>query len=270
MTKTDPITSQSMAIAKTFVKARQQGRALTDFPDTLPGSLDEAYAIQNAAIAIEARPVLGWKVGRIPPAFETDLGCDRLAGPIFSVQWRETEAQPPEMPVFVGGFAAVEAEFVAVIGQDAPKEKTQWSLDETADIISSMHIGLEIASSPLPTINELGPLAVVSDFGNNHGLIVGPEIGRWRERALDSLQCTTFVEDLPVGSGGAFTLDGGYLRSVQFLLELSATRRMPLRKGQVIATGQTNGIHDVIPGQSASIEFAGDGRIGCTIVAVSH
>ena len=62
---------------------------------------------------------------------------------------------------------------------------------------------IETAGSPLATINHLGPTVVVSDFGNNAGLIVGPAIRDWRTRDPASLRCATFVDGEHVGSGGA-------------------------------------------------------------------
>jgi 2-keto-4-pentenoate hydratase len=156
---------------------------------------------------------------------------------------------------------------VAVIKRDAPAGKLAWSLDEALAMISDLRIGLEIASSPLATINELGPTVVVSDFGNNSGLIVGPSIDNWRSRSLDSMRCSSSVDDEDVGAGGAFNLTGGFVRSVQFLLELMARRKRPLRAGAVIATGQTTGIHDITVGQVGRADFARDGNLGVRLTA---
>lgn len=262
---------QSIAvIARRFVDARRQCRPLRAFPGALPDNLEEAYRCQDAAISLWGHPIGGWKVGRIPPHLEARFGCDRLAGPIFrNVIDTVADGECHTMAVFDGGFAAVEAEFVAVIGHDAPADKRRWSLEETADMIADLRIGLEIASSPLSTINDIGPAAVVSDFGNNAGLIVGPSITGWRERPLDSLVCEAFVDDRLVGRGGAFQLSGGYLRSVQFMLELAAAQHRPLTAGTVIATGQTTGIHDVRIGEQARLDFGSDGVLRCSFRAAA-
>ena len=55
---------------------------------------------------------------------------------------------------------------------------SSWTDAEAADMVGALHIGVEPASSPLATINELGPAVVVSDFGNNAGLLLGPEVAR--------------------------------------------------------------------------------------------
>jgi 2-keto-4-pentenoate hydratase len=257
-------------IASRFVGARRACRPLEDFPGPLPPDLKTAYRIQDHAIELWDEPVRGWKVGRIPPPVEDRFGIDRLAGPIFAPTiHRSAGGDGLALPVFDGGFAAVEAEYVAVIAEDAPADKLRFTIEEAAAMIGELRIGLEVASSPLVSINDLGPAVVVSDFGNNAGLIVGPPVANWRSRSLDSLKCDAYVDGKPVGQGGAFRLTGGFVRSVQFLLELTARRGRPLKAGDLVATGQTTGIHDVLPGQETRLDFGSDGELACSFTAAT-
>jgi 2-keto-4-pentenoate hydratase len=198
------------AIAEQFVRARLDATALPDFPGSIPATLNTAYAYQDRAIALWPDFVAGWKVGRIGEPWLERLGEDRLVGPIFR---RGIRLAPPEQlvefPVFEGGFAAVEAEFVFRLGVDAPSDKVQWTPDEAARIAMALHIGIETAGSPLATINELGGAVVVTDFGNNAGLLLGPVIPEWRTRPFESLKTETFIEGKSVGRGGALSLPGG-------------------------------------------------------------
>ena len=73
-------------IAGRFLAARRAAAGLDDYPGDFPATLDEAYAIQDEAIARWGRPVIGWKVGRVPPPLIERFGTDRLAGPIFAEQ----------------------------------------------------------------------------------------------------------------------------------------------------------------------------------------
>src|SRR5690606_4235255 len=229
--------------------------------------LETAYRCQDAAIDLWPDEIGGWKVGRIPPAAEEGFRSDRLAGPIFRPTiYKSDSGRELEIPVFAGGFAAIEAEFVIVVDGDAPREKLEWSPEEAGALIRDLRIGLEMASSPLKIINDLGPAAIVSDFGNNAGLIIGPSIADWQSRSLESLSCEAFIEGRSVGKGGAFNLTGGPIRSMQFILELAARRGRPLRAGHVIATGQTTGIHDIEVGQTARIAFGNDGDIHCKAI----
>lgn len=255
-------------IASRLVAARQQVQPMDGFPGPVPENLDSAYRIQDIAIDLWGdRKIGGWKVGRIPVDLEDGLGTDRLCGPIFSDTIVCADSGSVlDIPIIEGGFAAIEAEFIAVIGRDAPGDKLNWSLEESLDMIDELRIGLEIASSPLIGINDLGPTVVVSDHGNNLGLVVGPNIRNWRTRPLDSMNCSSIVGERKVGSGGAYTLTGGFVRSVQFLLELAARRGKPLCAGDLIATGQTTGIHDVIVGETAVTDFEGDGSLSVRLI----
>ena len=259
--------SEVQAIATRFVAARLSSIPLAAFPGEVPPDLETAYRCQDAAIDLWPDEIGGWKVGRIPPSLEDRFRSDRLAGPIFRPTIHKTDSgRQLEIPVFAGGFAAIEAEFVIVVDGDAPEDKLEWSREEADDLIRDLRIGLEMASSPLAVINDLGPAAIVSDFGNNAGLIVGPPIADWRSRTLESLSCEAFIEGRSVGKGGAFNLTGGPVRSMQFILELAARRGRPLRAGDVIATGQTTGIHDIEVGQAARIAFGDDGDIHCKAI----
>lgn len=253
------------AIARALVAARQGGEPLAAYPGILPADMATAYRCQDAAIDLWPDSIGGWKVGRIPPALEAKYDSDRLAGPIFRATIHEaSSAAPRRMPVYAGGFAAIEAEFVAVIARDAPPGQRQWSLEESAAMMADLRIGLEVASSPLAAINDLGPAVTASDFGNNAGLIVGRSIRGWRTRRLESMSCEAFIEGRSVGTGGASNLTGGPVRSVQFILELAAARGRPLHAGDLIATGQTTGIHEIAPGQTGRIAFGADGAISVT------
>lgn len=255
------------AIAAGFVAARRQGSALDAFPGDIPGDLVTAYQVQDLAIANWPDTVVGWKVGYIAAERRDGSGDERLLGPIFSRQlWNATGSSTP-IPVFVGGFAAVEAEYVLRLDADAPVGKLDWTPEEAAALPATLFTGVEVASSPLATINQLGPRVVVSDFGNNNGLVLGPQIPAWTTLDESSLLAQTWVGDLHVGSGGAGHLPGGLRAAFAFALSRSARRGRPLKAGEYIATGNATGIHDITAGQQARVDFAGHARLDCHAVA---
>lgn len=264
--RTDDQAQAERAIAERFTSARRQAVALPDYPGEIPSSLADAYRIQDEAIALWPDRIVGWKLGRIPDAWAPRLGAGRLAGPIFERQVHAATSAVVEFPVFVGGFAAVEAEFILRLGHDQPEGKAEWTIDEAAELVGSLIVGVEPAGSPLATINQLGPCVVVSDFGNNAGLLLGPEVADWRE-GLNAMTCETWIEGQRVGQGGAATIPNGPLDSLRFLLELAHVRGRPLKAGDLISTGAATGIHDIVAGQEARIVFDGAGEILCRAVA---
>lgn len=260
--------SQDLAkIAGSFVEARARGTSLPDFPGDIPADLVTAYRVQDLAIARWPDRVVGWKVGYIAAERRDGSGDERLLGPIFSAGLLDTTGDNVAFPVFSGGFAAVEAEYVLRLQADAPDGKTDWTPEQAAGLPATLHIGIEIASSPLATINVLGPRVVVSDFGNNNGLILGSEIPGWLAIPESGLTCHTFIEERLVGNGGATTLPGGLRAAFAFALSRSARRGRPLKAGDLIATGNATGIHDIMVGQQARVRFDGYGDIVCRAVA---
>jgi 2-keto-4-pentenoate hydratase len=254
------------AIAVALVDARRQALALPDYPGPLPMSLSEGYAIQDAGMARKGGHVAGWKVGRIWPPLDTRFGCDRLAGPIFADKVVSAAAAVnPAMPVFAGGFGAVEAEFVFRLGR-VPSSQCRFSLSETAALVTSVHVGIEIASSPLAAINDLGPPIIVSDFGNNNGLIVGPAIADWQDAAIDSWPIAVAIDGVEVGTGVSGDFPDGTLGSVRFLLELLAARDIAVPEGTLVSTGAITGVHNIVAGQSASFDFGGRAALHCQII----
>jgi 2-keto-4-pentenoate hydratase len=254
-------------IAEQFVRARLDAAALEDFPGAIPATLNAAYAYQDRAIALWPDFVAGWKVGRIGPPWTERLGEDRLVGPVFR---RGIRLAPPEQlvefPVFEGGFAAVEAEFVFRLGADAPSDKVQWTPEEAGKLAMALHIGIETAGSPLATIMDLGGAVTVSDFGNNAGLLLGPVIADWRTRSFDSLTTETFIEGESVGRGGAMSLSGGPLAALAFALARCARRGMPMKSGYVVSTGATTGVHQIGIGQESRIVFDGCAELLCRAI----
>jgi 2-keto-4-pentenoate hydratase len=254
-------------IAGRFLAARRAAAGLADYPGEFPSTLDDAYAIQDEAIARWERPVVGWKVGRVPPGLIDRYGTDRLAGPIFEEVPAPADGALVPMPVFAEGFAAGEAEFLLRIGSTPSSEKLAYSLEEAADLIDAVHAGIEIASSPLGRINELGPVAVISDFGNNNGLVIGPQVTDWRWSDFADWEVTTSVDSEPVGRGSASAFPDGPIGAARFLFELMARRGIALRPGQWISSGAVTGVHAARPGQRIEARFGEDIKVACRLVA---
>jgi 2-keto-4-pentenoate hydratase len=251
--------SATQQIAEAFTTARAAGRAIEGYPGTPPATLAEAYAVQAAAIARWPDAVKGWKVARVNPAFAAQFPEERLIGPAFAANiHRPAAGEAAQCPVFDGGFAAVEAEVVIVVAQDAPAGKSDWTADTVAPFVRSMHIGVEVASSPLATLNDIGPGAVISDFGNNWGVVVGAEIPNWRE--LDTLDVETFIDGQSVGTGKV-AIKPGPLGALAFTLNKRAQQGQILRAGDVISTGMITGVHDIRIGQRSRHVFAGVGEV---------
>lgn len=254
------------AIAEAFVAARRAAAGLPDYPGTPPASLADAYAIQDRARALTGGKVAGWKVGKINPPLDGQLGTNRLAGPIFATSVHDGRNASPAMPVFAEGFAAGEAEFLLRIARAPDPAKTRYTMDEAAGLIDAVHVGIEVASSPFPGINALGPLVTISDFGNNHGLVIGDPIPDWRSLDFLDWPVTLLIDGEQAGAATARDMLDGPIGAARFLFETMAERGVGLEAGQWISSGAVTGVHEVPVGATVTATFNGM-RVSCSIEA---
>ena len=254
---------QPSEIARRLVQARRDRLALATFPGDLPLTLAAAYQCQDLGIAQMSERIVGWKVGGIPAQWQAQFGETRLLGPIFSSNLRLAEsAVETPFPIIQGGFAAVEAEIVFRLGQDPPALRAQMDAHSAIALVDAVFVGVETAGSPLAQINVLGPLAVVSDFGNNFGLIVGAQISGPLD-SREQIPCLTLIDDVVVGR---YVLTEGLnapAQALAFALRRTAERQWPLRRGDFISTGALTGIHDIRESQQARICMGAHPAIVC-------
>ncbi|WP_340689097.1 2-keto-4-pentenoate hydratase [Sphingomonas donggukensis] len=254
-------------IARSFVEARRDGRGLAAYPGTAPRTLAESYRIQDAAIALDGDSVGGWKLGRIHPPLDDSLGANRLAGPIFARSIVTPGTDEAEMRVFADGFAAAEAEFLLRIGTAPDATRTDYTIAEVREMIDAVHAGIEIASSPYPSINADGPTVTASDFGNNNGLVVGEAIYGWRDTDLNLWPLELLINGAVIGTGKARDMLDGPFGAAAFLFNHAATRGLTLRAGQWISSGAVTGVHPVAVGDRVEARFDGKYPVRAEIAA---
>lgn len=251
------------AIARTLLAARAGKIKLDDYPGALPQTMAEAYAIQDAAIALDGRRVGGWKVGRIAPHLVDQYGDNRLTGPIFADEIIDASAgQLPAMPVYVPGFAAAEAEILLCFGA---LDARDYDIDSVRDVITDVRAGLEIASSPFAAINTNGPAVTASDYGNNKGLVLGPPIPDWRNVDLIRMPVELAIDGGPPHAATMETMLDGPFGSALFLIRTLRKRGIAIPPGTWVSAGAITGIHEIAPGARADALFDGRLTVSCTV-----
>jgi 2-keto-4-pentenoate hydratase len=245
-------------VAAELVAARREGRSLTRFPGVIPASMAEAYQIQELAMSRWQDSLVGWKIGYISADRRTAGNPDRLVGPIWRQQCHlsEEDVSAVEVGIFASGFAAVEAELVVRLEQDLPThDGAGWTAEEAADLEQHLLVGIEVASSPIPDINALGPTVIAADFGNNNGLVLGSVLADQPGGVPVELAC--YIDGQLVGQGSAENLPGRIHSGLATALNILASRAQPVRAGMVFATGAITGIHPVGPGQRCRVDVRG-------------
>lgn len=258
----EAVLCEARDIASAFVAARRSGEAISPYPGRPPHDLASAYAIQDCAISLWERDIGGWKVGRIHPPRDGELGADRLVGPAFSDAIMAADPVVP-FPVFHGGFAAAEAEFMLRLAPTGgplprtPEEAMAW--------VDEVRIGIEIASSPYARINADGPCVTISDHGNNAGLLLGASVPRAQWDQLDAVEVTLAIDGVEAGRATTATMLDGPFGAVAFLLDNLGRRGFAPKAGWWVSSGAITGVHAVTPGAKVIAGFSALGSVEALI-----
>ncbi len=260
MTENSPSPAAPDPVAA-LLDARLSGRALPAFPAPVPATLAEAYAIQQRLTAAMDAPVLGWKVGRIPPALIDTLGAERVAGPVLRIAELDGTI-PGKAAVFAGGAGAIEAEVMLRL-RAVPEGRVTGS-DDGAAWTDQIRAGFEVASSPVPDVHDHAPYGIIADIGINNGLLLGPSLD---SADFQTLTVETRIDSATVGTGRAVDVLDGPWGSLNFLVDLHRRGVIELKPGQWISAGAITGVHPLAIGQRATARFGSAADIACIAVA---
>lgn len=252
--------SRAQAAADILFQARLSGTALSGFPTPVPTTLADAYDIQRRLCSALGGAVLGWKVGRIPPALVDSLGAVRLAGPVLRVDTLDGTA-PGAALIFDGGAAAIESE--VMLRLKAIPEQIPATDEDAFAFVDDIRAGFEVASSPAPDVHDHAPYGIIADIGINNGLLLGPALGR---DGFSALMIETQIDGVTVGTGRAVDVLDGPWGSLRFLVDLHLRGVIELAAGQWISAGAITGVHPIALGQTAIARF-GTAHIACIAVA---
>lgn len=253
-------------IASNFRAARLAARPIDAYPGgQVPATLTSAYAIQQLAIARWPDHVVGWKVAAIQEAWRARYPDERVAGPVFSKGLAFVTTGVVETSIIRDGYAAAEAEFALLLGPDFPLDTPFATIDQLRPFVAAVHAAVEMAGSPLPTLSSLGPGAVISDFGNNLGLVVGPELKDFFNREPAEWLVETKINEVQAGEGSAERIPGGPLAALLFLANSLVSRGDTLRPGDWVSTGASTGVHPVRVGDEVKVSVNGTPTISLRI-----
>lgn len=260
--------SSIRSAGRAFAEARRDCRSIEGYPGEAPATLADAYAVQAEATAVWGKPIAGWKVGRIVGEQEKVHGENRFVGPIFADSvWPSGGSAPATFPVIQGGSAALEAELIARVELPQGTARSDWTSESVRPLVRNWHIGIEVAGSPLADIGDFGPLVSIAAFGNNLGLILGPEIPLATD--IDAVVCATAIDGQEAGQQTAGVLPGGPLEAIAFALNKLSALGQDVPAGTLISTGAITGVHFVVAGQTCRTEFTPGGILECRTQTLS-
>ena len=248
------------ALSKALMALRKTYGTADDFPGQLPATLSESYDVQDISRARWDDELYGWKVAGIGAARQELLGAAKMTGPVFLKNVvKLPDGGAVDVPIFAKGFGAPEPEYMITLKDCAAMPNESLTLEQILSVVETIHIGVEIASGPFANVSGDSTIAAVADFGNNWGLVLGPELKNWREMDLTKIDVICEIDGKEVGRGQAGEGLSGPFGSVKFLIEHHKARGHDLPAGTVVSSGAIGGVTRMKVGSRAKVSFAGLG-----------
>ena len=239
-------------VARHLITARRDHRQW-DVGDTTPlDDVDDAYTVQDLVTDGLDADIAGWKTSAPDPHSRP------IAAPIYSTLLHRSGTQIPACEFFVIG---IEGEIAFRMNRDLPPLGWPYSREDLLAAAGEMLPAIEIVDTRMTDgLNESRHL-ILADNQSNGGLVIGPGIANWRNLDLSRQAASVSVNGQVIYSGVDANRAGDLFRLMAWAADHCATRKRPLRAGNIITTGTYTGMILVEPGAEVVVDFPEIGRV---------
>jgi 2-keto-4-pentenoate hydratase len=218
-----------------------------------PASEAEAYAVQDRFTGLLDDNVVGWKVG-FPPS-------GPITGRVFAGRLL---ASPARLSSRVFPDPKVECEFALRLTSaseplDRPFRRADYE-DRLRCFLAIELTGRRVAGAPHGPSTEEEVPDIVADNAAGAGLVVGPEVARWRDLPLSETQVALTIAGRRVAMVAA-ARDRDPVQVVVWVANHLAARGIALEAGHIVSTGSLTEPTDLPPGGSATAVFDDLGQV---------
>ncbi|WP_371851771.1 2-keto-4-pentenoate hydratase [Duganella phyllosphaerae] len=244
------------ALARTLDAAATDRRAIDPLLPEHGFTLDEAYVIQHASIALRhlrgERPI-GIKLGFTSRAKMLQMGVDSLIWGLLTDAMLYEEGGDIDLADFI--HARAEPELCFLTRRDIDRPLT---LIEAASYLDGVAPAIEIIDSRYRNF-KFGLEDVVADNCSSAGLVVGA-MNRL-DRSMRNCGVHVRINGRAVQMGSTGAILGDPLRSVVHASRLAFGAGMVLPAGSLIMAGAATAAEALSPGMHVSLEIAGHGGV---------
>jgi 2-keto-4-pentenoate hydratase len=261
--------SPAALAAQHLFDAHQRRERFTALPERIaPRTFDEAYAIQDAFVALRARKlgaIAGYKIALTSAQMQRFVGVDTpQAGMMFASTLHRSPAR-----IRAADYVRLLVEFeVAVqIGEDLPAADKPFLRERVARSVGAVMPGMEIADDRDADYKQLcrHPLDLIADNAWNEGAVLGVPVTAWSDIDLAALRGVATINGIKVGEGRGADCMGHPLDALVWLANHLAAVGRGLMRGDVVITGSIITSKFVKPGDRVRFELERLGAIELVI-----
>ena len=231
----------TQAAAKQLLEAHERRQRFTPLPPGLaPRTENEAYAIQDAFVAMRAQKLgalAGYKIALTSAEMRRFVGVDSpQAGVMFESTIRHSPAS-----VRAADYVRliVEFEIAVQIADDLPAADKPFFRERVAEAVGAVMPALELADDRNADYQALAkhPLELIADNCWNEGAVLGAPVKDWKAIDLAGVRGVATINGNKVGEGRGADAMGHPLDAVAWLADHLASIGRGLLRGDVVITG---------------------------------
>jgi 2-keto-4-pentenoate hydratase len=239
-------------------EARRQRQRFENLPDALtPGSLDEAYAAQEAYWRLAEPvygPIAGGKVATTTKVMQRLMGIAHpCGGAIFA---RTIHASPARVSKADFVNLRIESEIALSLAADMPARQAPWTAESAAPFVAGAMAAYELIEDRHAVYTETKAASMIADNCWNGGVVLGP-MKRVEPGEVVGVKGRQTINGEPAGEGNA---EDPYA-TLAWLANLLAQRRHDLKAGMVLITGSLVPTFSIAPGDHAVFAVDGLGEV---------
>ena len=234
-------TSKAAAAAKRLLEAHERRARFEPLPEELaPRTAEEAYAIQDAFVALRAQKlgaIAGYKVALASEAMRRYVGIDApQLGAMFDSTLHRTPARVRASDYV---HLIVEFEVGVEIAEDLPAADAPFSRERVARAIGGVMPAIELADDRNADYAALAhrPFELIADNGWSEGAVLGVAVQGWKELDLAAVRGVASINGKAVGEGRGAAAMGHPLDAVAWVANLLAAHGRGLLRTELVITG---------------------------------
>jgi 2-keto-4-pentenoate hydratase len=251
--------------ARRLLEAHERREPYASLPGELaPRTADEAYAIQDAFVALRADklgPVAGYKIALTSAEMRRFVGVDMpMAGMMFESTLRRS---PARLRAADYAHLIVEFEIAVYIADDLPAADRPFSREHVAQAVGAVMPALEIADDRNADYGQLArrPLELIADNCWNEGAVLGAPVTEWRHLDLAAVRGVATINGRKVGEGRGADAMGHPLDAVAWLADHLAASGRGLLRDEFVITGSIVTTKTVASGDLVRFDVSGLGSV---------
>ena len=226
--------------------------------DCRPGTLEEAYAVQDGLAASAGLALAGYKIGATNAQVQARFGVDApFSGRLFA---DHVGGSPLRVPANTVNFYAIEAEFDFVMGSAlAPRAETYTRADLRA-AVASVHPAIEVPDSRYADWLSMKAADLIGDNAIGCMLCLGPAAAGGLDRDLAGQPVIVRVNGEVVSEGAGANVLGDPWNVMVWLANHLSARGLTLEAGHAVTTGSAADVVQCQPGDTVTAEFGPIGQ----------